>query len=276
MAEEIPRRLRRFQKKQEQEKPEREKAEQMSRDIFPQVEKKQITKKEITEMAVKEVRKFRQEKNRLPSQSEYSHIAEKIFNQIKNKYSLQGAKQREMHEQRTETQAREKPLNPAEERRNKRRMERESLEKKRKALQPEQMPEKTGKRHHERRTQEQTPQSMEQKTEQPKIEAVSLKELLGEKQQQKTKQKQKGMEQFSLEGMEILNEGIEPLEEEHVTKEIDSKNSCPNCGNKTSHIIFCPDCGNAFCAHCAKTAVREGEMVKYTCPKCGREIKLKH
>ena len=107
------------------------------------------------------------------------------------------------------------------------------------------------------------------------IEGLSLKELLGEK--QKTK-KTGEKEEFSLEGLEEFGKQdigeIQSLEEEHITKQVNAKNSCPNCSAKTSHIIFCPECGTAYCAHCAKTAVKEKGTEKYSCPKCGRETKI--
>lgn len=46
------------------------------------------------------------------------------------------------------------------------------------------------------------------------------------------------------------------------------KNTCPHCQIKTDRIVYCPSCGNGFCPNCAKSAKSEGEKTNYTCPIC--------
>ncbi len=60
-----------------------------------------------------------------------------------------------------------------------------------------------------------------------------------------------------------------------ITREIETdKNVCPNCGNKSPEIIFCPNCNSAFCAHCAKGIRPYADIVVYKCPKCSKEFKV--
>lgn len=300
MTEEIPRRLKRFHRKVEAIASASGKvdAEGISSDIFSQIGKKQISKKEIVERAANEVKKFREEKKRLPTEQEYSAIAEKIFKQVKKDYELQGANPQQKIEagkipaKQTQQQSKQSPtqkaqaiqqpqsLNPAEQRRLQRKMEREQLEQKRNEIESgKQFPkieEQSIQRRHGRNREQAQPKNEEQIVS-PQIEGLSLKELLGEKPKTK-KSGEKEENEFSLEGLEEFGkqdiQEIQSLEEEHLTKEVNAKNSCPNCSAKTSHIIFCPDCGTAFCSHCAKTAVKEGDAKKFSCPKCGRETKI--
>ncbi|MDO8537663.1 MAG: hypothetical protein Q7S21_02155 [archaeon] len=287
--EQIPRRLNRFHRKVEAIVSSAGKidTEAITKDLFSQFGKKQISKKEIVDRAANEVKKFREEKNRLPTDSEYSAIAEKIFKQIKKDYELQGAKQTPQQKTsgrktqskqavQTAKQIPEKPLNPAEQRRLQRKMEREQVEQKRTQIETgtavPKMQEQRIERRHGRRAEE---KQIEQPLPSTQIEGLSLKELLGEKPKTKSKEK---TDEFSLEGLEEFGkqdmQEIQSLEEEHVTKQVNAKNSCPNCSAKTSHIIFCPDCGTAYCSHCAKTAIKEKGIEKYSCPKCGRETKI--
>ncbi len=59
-----------------------------------------------------------------------------------------------------------------------------------------------------------------------------------------------------------------------VEKEFDSAaTSCPKCQSKAEEIIYCPNCGDAFCDHCAKKVEVLSDAVKYTCAKCGAEFR---
>ncbi|MFH1587110.1 MAG: hypothetical protein ABID38_04595 [Candidatus Diapherotrites archaeon] len=64
--------------------------------------------------------------------------------------------------------------------------------------------------------------------------------------------------------------------DEHITKDVETdKNRCPKCKTRTDHIIFCSECGQGFCNHCARGIEVQDEDVKYTCPKCGKQFKVK-
>jgi predicted RNA-binding Zn-ribbon protein involved in translation (DUF1610 family) len=89
--------------------------------------------------------------------------------------------------------------------------------------------------------------------------------------------------ELSLGGLDDIDE-LKDLDKElgemhddlHLTKDIETdKNKCPSCGTKTKELVFCPNCGNAFCNHCAKKVEVQKESVGYTCPKCGSDFKLK-
>ena len=50
-----------------------------------------------------------------------------------------------------------------------------------------------------------------------------------------------------------------------------TEKKCPNCENNAEEIIFCPECGSAFCKNCAKTE-NIGTEKKVLCPKCGKAV----
>lgn len=59
-----------------------------------------------------------------------------------------------------------------------------------------------------------------------------------------------------------------------VEKEVETThNNCPRCSNKAVDIVYCPNCGDAFCDHCAKKVEVQEDAVKYTCPKCNAEFR---
>ncbi|RLG21817.1 hypothetical protein DRN74_00100 [Candidatus Micrarchaeota archaeon] len=51
--------------------------------------------------------------------------------------------------------------------------------------------------------------------------------------------------------------------------------TCPNCGRKNVTVIYCPYCGKGFCSHCASSVRREGDMIIYKCPHCGKDVIVK-
>ncbi|MDO8647882.1 MAG: hypothetical protein Q7R70_05730 [Candidatus Diapherotrites archaeon] len=87
------------------------------------------------------------------------------------------------------------------------------------------------------------------------------------------------LEDLNLQGDDLKN-SLDSLPEndnsENIIKDVETdKNTCSNCKAKTDHLIFCPNCGTAFCNHCAKQAKDAGDKINYTCPKCNTEFKAK-
>ncbi len=61
-----------------------------------------------------------------------------------------------------------------------------------------------------------------------------------------------------------------------VDKELEGGSvKCPKCSNPAESLVYCPECGDAFCDHCAKKIEALTDSVKYTCAKCGAEFKKK-
>lgn len=87
-----------------------------------------------------------------------------------------------------------------------------------------------------------------------------------------------GAQGFSEEEADSLEEELKSLslgdDSDLVTKEFEGGGkTCPNCRNRASDIIYCPNCGTGFCTHCAKGAEVLQEQIKYTCPKCRFQFK---
>lgn len=71
-------------------------------------------------------------------------------------------------------------------------------------------------------------------------------------------------------------DSLEHEDSENFLKETKTDfNTCPNCKTKTEHLVFCPECGSAFCTHCAKQTKAIDDRISYTCPKCGTEFKAR-
>lgn len=84
-----------------------------------------------------------------------------------------------------------------------------------------------------------------------------------------------GIDELSSLEEELL-QGGEGDEFDLVDKELESGSvSCPKCGNPAEGLVYCPDCGDAFCDHCAKKIEALTDAVKYTCGKCGAEFRKK-
>ncbi len=199
-----------------------------------QEQKKKDAKKESMKLAVNEIRRFKEEYNRLPKGNEYDEIAENIYQQIKRQ------EDREKEEQRHGSERQQQPGLAT-------------------AIQQQAQP-AAGK-------------TVPEMQKMPKLDMKNLdvKDLFGESGSEEKELKLEdistGLEdELKLEG---LDEGIDAFPKELET----DKNNCPNCKAKTEEIVFCPDCGTAFCAHCAKSASTEAGITKYVCPKCSKEVK---
>ena len=50
---------------------------------------------------------------------------------------------------------------------------------------------------------------------------------------------------------------------------------CPNCGAKNTRVVFCPYCGQGFCANCSPSIAPGATSFSYVCPKCGEGVTVK-
>jgi len=237
----VPRRLRRFYRKgqapEESQAPYGKSVEELKEEL----------KQNSSEMAEKEIRRFKQRFNRLPKESEGEEIAESIYEQAKKQAAIEGIEGEEHGRFRHARQAQE---------------------------------EKASKEARKPRTQEPSGFEVRGKPSETSIaELFKDEKLLSEESTGKKKQKEIGIEDFNI-NSEELKQSLDALPEgedsESFFKEVESeKNSCPNCGTKTEHLVFCPECGAAFCTHCAKQAKAIEDKVSFVCPKCGKEFKAR-
>ncbi|MDD5163659.1 MAG: hypothetical protein PHD95_05640 [Candidatus ainarchaeum sp.] len=268
MAEEIPRRMKRFYRK-----PETEEAafgnydSTETREPVQKAEKKDIKdliledinaqeKKspKAMEIAVGQVSEFKAKHNRLPSPDEYDQIAENIFGQLKEKEESQKfseAKGREIKRIPTiaqgNQQAAEQPSQQAQ---------------RRGRTKAERMAAKTGTGFEEGQQ-----AAQESSLNQSELKKLEIKDLLKEDSDE-LKEFEEGNEEENSESEESKEFNLSELGNEEETGE----EKCPNCGKTTEEIIFCPECGSAFCEQCAKIE-RIGSEKKIVCPKCGKTTK---
>ena len=50
---------------------------------------------------------------------------------------------------------------------------------------------------------------------------------------------------------------------------------CPHCRRQAKDIAYCPNCGSGLCEQCAPERVKLLDQVKWTCPKCRAQFKVK-
>ncbi len=206
--------------------------EEISAELYAQLEKEGQLRKEGAKMALREVKGFREEHQRYPTEQEYGKIAESIYAQLKETYGKEAAAQEK----------------------------RPSVAERREALRAKK------------------PEAKEAVAAAPKPPGI----LAGEKIEELFKEEKKGPLELSefaeMEGEED-EEDLRLLgfgEEEAVPKEIETaRNKCPTCGTPTENLVFCSSCGEGFCTHCAKKVEVLGDRVKYVCPHCGSETKVK-
>ncbi len=253
MGEDVPRRLKRFQRQdgaQDEElidfgEPSRaqEPNEDIGESLYEQSKNtKEEQKNKTMKIALTEVKKFKDEHKRLPTKNEYDEIAESIFNQLKEKEDREKAQLR---------------------------AERKTAPRKR----PER---KRGGRKEEA---EAEPEPLAEPAKKDKVSSVlgelkgmDVGDLFGEgKKSAKKKAGGQGEEELGeLEGLAF--EGEDKFSMEGFDGETDSKPVCPNCKAPATDIIYCPGCGAAYCAKCAKKVEELAGKKKYFCPKCGQTV----
>ncbi len=260
MAEKIPRRMMRFQRKkgaEEQNYSGNENYRQMPQDDalsasgqIPSMnyedvasskkneqEKKKQAQENLEKIALGKVEEFKKQYNRMPSKEESNQMAESLYSQFKDTNM----------ENISPGDSGEEMGNENKRGRHHEHMGERNLEKARGAQQGV--------------AQAGPPQQ------QPSITNTDLKALLGE---EGKKSKKSVSDEFDLnldEGNDEANNTSAAASEEIgeiEDIEIGDKSICPNCGKETEQIIFCAKCGFSFCEKCSK---KEG--TKYICPKCG-------
>lgn len=249
MAEEIPRRLRRFYRKgtlPPQGFGDEEIVLDSSSYAKPRHDENQKVSKEITmQLALNEVQEFKKKYKRMPKKEEYDKIAESIYTQLKDKEKrkkilerLDRLKQKQTHEKR------------------------------------ERMP---GKKDSEqdKETALAELQAAAKRLGQEDLEDMSVKDLLSDsKAPNPQTEKEFGlgeMSKFEGKAEDEFSLGELSSIDTQEPKEIQGK--CPKCGNMTNDVIFCPECGTAFCEKCAKETTKQGNVTITVCPSCGKKNK---
>lgn len=295
-SEKVPRRLRRRRKKEGKvvEVKKKKKKKRSWKSLIPfsllkKADDKKNLKRETTALAIKEVSKFKEKQGRYPKQDEMDKIADNIYEQLKEKYEREERAERERKEQK---RAKARELSFLERRRRGREAAEEPAveEKGVEPLEKEEPKEETLLERRRRLREEKVeakkeiPSTREEPLIKPEeVDKISI-EGLFEKEASEKPLEETGEDELSL--LEISeSEETAPAEgdlnlisddAETITKEFETeKNKCPNCGNKTEDIIFCPVCGSGFCTHCAEKVEVLEDRIKYTCPKCKGEFKVK-
>jgi len=220
---------------------------ELEQNIFEQSQKQGFEepldkKQQALQIAVKKVREFREKEKRLPRKDEYEQISENIFSQLQK----QEARATPEQKQGQARQAGTGRIPRTKEARDAARQKQPSNAGGRGFAQPVQESE-TG---------------------------IKIKELLKEAEETKPRDfSDESEEEKEDVGEEELGDNFSLSDlETGEGKESSGEGKCPNCGKTAEEIIFCPECGAAFCENCAKTE-RIGSEKKIVCPKCGKTIK---
>ena len=226
-------------------------------------EREKVDKEITMQLAMDEVTRFKEEHNRLPKKDEYDNIAESIYNQTKDKEER--AKALERLERKKPRDQRERPERKMD--RSERKKER--LERKRHGRDAEEETGTDEKKQEMFNEMQQAAKSLGEK----EIKGMSVEDLFGEG------NKTKGNDdEFSL-GQEEKSKSISDefslgeLSDFDQSQEKQQGEKCPKCGNETEEIVFCPECGTAFCEKCAKKVSVQGNVKTFVCPNCSKEIK---
>ncbi len=241
----VPRRLRRFYRG---EKP-----------------TEQEMKEKSTELAIKEVDKFRQANERYPARQELDLISDNVFEQLKREIDsgedTEGKKSGDPDKSGDTNKAVQSGggKNFLEQRREKR---------------AAQGTEKSGKG---KKKSEEDLEEMRDFEGDGGAESgeLSPEELLEEPRGTAADEDSVNVQKLAeLDELSNLEKDLSDDDSDLVEKEVDSDlNICPHCNSRADDLFYCPNCGEAFCDHCAKAVEVQAEAVKYTCPKCGKDFK---
>ncbi len=251
MGGKVPRRLRRFQRQGEI--PEGYEDDLEIAESVAGQPKKDLTKEEKEEitmqLALDEVKKFKEQHKRLPKKEEYEKIAESIYEQL--------------HDQAKRAKKAE-------------RLARKRPSKRDKKAQRDEKRAKRKRRRGKKDEEEEQEEALDQKSAlfgkmkgaakgltQEEIKGMSVEDLFGGTEKKgKGKAGQSIGDEFDLAGLSNLDSSVQ-----------EEREKCPKCGAETDEVVFCPECGTAFCENCAKKVEKLGSTKTYTCPKCKNKIK---
>ena len=227
----------------------------------PKPEKKQEVSKQITmQLALDEVQRFKKEHKRMPKKEEYDKIAESIYTQLKDK-----EKRKKILERLDRLGPKESPAERA-----------KARKKHGKGKGP------AGDKAAAFAELHAAAKELNQKetigANQKELQNMSVQDLFSDaKQSKKTVGNEE--DEFSLGAMSKFEGKAEDefsLGELSSIEEPESQakgNKCPKCGNLTDDIIFCSECGTAFCEKCAKRVSTQGAVKTFVCPDCGKKTK---
>ncbi len=264
MGKRVPRRLQRFNR--EGIAPTKEAMKGLDENKFsynPKAEKKMAvgkertaTSKEIaTELAMEEVQLFKEKHKRFPEKKEYESISESIYAQLKDKEKRKKAIER--LERKRGRGAKEKAVEGKEKSKRKRHI-RPGHEKK-----PE---EEKGISAPKEEKEFLAPEETKGTLSDEEIKGMSVEDLFSSNKKGKGSGELGELEKIG--GDEFSLEGLENMEEKQA-----ASNKCPKCGAETETVVFCPECGTAFCEKCAKKVEVLGKVKTFVCPNCGKKIK---
>lgn len=255
MAKRVPRRMRRFER--EGELPPQEDVEtdvEFEEAVYsrPKPKKRKEVNKEITmQLALDEVQRFKEEHKRLPRKGEYDRIAESIYGQLRDERKKKKLLKRLERRRPGDLADREGKG------KHKRIQKRGGKARKKSAFAAMQ-------RAAEGLSEEEAEDMEEEPLSEEEIKGMSVEDLFaGEGKSEKAGKKKPSEDEFGLGSLTGFGE----------EKEEEFKNNCPNCGLVTEDVIFCPECGTAFCENCAKKVEKVGKFKTIVCPSCKKRIK---
>jgi len=107
-----------------------------------------------------------------------------------------------------------------------------------------------------------------------KEELAGPEELFGEEKFEAKELLEEEKEKPSTEELKELL-GVEELKElENLAPEEEEKGKCPNCGRPAVKLIYCPECGKAYCRECGLEKKTVAGKTKIKCPECKTETTI--
>ena len=288
--EDVPRRLRRFQREQQPTAPTQSVSRQprnetrttrakesilqnLKRQLFRQGggSQTQDIQKHAQVAAMQQVQKFKEKEGRLPEGNELDEIADNLFDQVrKNTEELQEPQPKKTIQPTQKTGPAANP--PAHGRFRRTQQPSANI-----PLPSEPLSNARNRRIADQPAAPQPPQPAP---------TTSVQELFGSSEpKKKPVEKKPESDDFDLGALTESLGGTEDLEKEmgSLEKEMEGihqgmeteKNKCPTCSTRTEDLAICPKCASIFCSHCAKTAKNLGNAIEYACPKCGKSFRAK-